>query len=619
MKKSLSLLIFLGGLFFLAGCGSGPGMTLQQGPSIVTSSLPDGTIGSSYSQTIQATGGLAPFTWGITSGVLPHSLILSSSTGNSVTISGTPDQVQPGVAFTIHVTDANGNSAKQPYTMNIKSTPTIAVTQSGAVQGVMEGNFLAFRGIPFAAPPVGNLRWRPPTAPASWQGIRSAATFGNVCPQTDFAGGVQGNEDCLTVNVYTSNPPASSKLPVMVFFHGGGWTLGSAQVPPFDLVPPLTGHGVILVTAQYRLGLLGFLAHPLLTAEAGGSSGNYGLMDMIAALRWVHDNIAAFGGDPTRVMIFGVSAGSTSVQALLASPAAQGLFASAGMESGVLPGGLLGAGVADAYPLYSKLDALVHCDTSADVLACLRAVRSDTIVQTELLPGQFPFIIFNLEPSVLPEDPFKKLQRLGSPVPLLIGSNSDEAADQEDPSLALDANGYATLIHTQFDPLLAGAGAQILSLYPASFDSTPRYTHIDVETDYGFTWETRNLARAASGAQRPAVWRYLFTHRYENDASLMTRRAFHTAEIYFVSGNFHKVYYTEVLYTPTAAETILSNEMMDYWARFAATGDPNGAGATTWLRYDANENILRLDNTIANLPGGYRNTHCDYLSTVPLQ
>jgi para-nitrobenzyl esterase len=595
-------------------------MTLQQGPTIVTSSLPDGTIGAAYSQSIQATGGVAPFTWSVSSGALPHGLSLPSGTSNSATISGTPDRVQSSVAFTIQVTDAKGNLAKQPYSVNIKSTPTIVVTQSGAVQGAVEGNFLAFRGMPFAAPPVGNLRWKPPAAPASWDGIRNATAFGNVCPQTDFAGGVQGNEDCLTINVYTTNPPASSKQPVMVFFHGGAWLLGSAQVPPFDLVPPLTGRGVILVTAQYRLGLLGFLAHPLLTAESGnGSSGNYGLMDMIAALHWVHDNIAGFGGDPSLVMIFGVSAGSTSVQALLASPPAQGLFARAGMESGALPGGLLGTGVADAYPLYSKLDHLVGCDPPNDDLACLRAVPANTMVQTELLPGQFPFIGFNLEPSVLPEDPFNKLRRLGSPVPLLIGSNSDEAADQEDPSAALDANGYATLIHTQFDPLLAGAGAQILSLYPASFDTTPRYTHIDVETDYGFTWETRNLARAVAGAQRPAVWRYLFTHRYENDASLMSRRAFHTAEIYFVSGNFHKVYYTEVPYTPTAAETTLSNEMMDYWARFAATGDPNGAGAMTWLRYDiANESILKLDDTIVNLPG-YRNPQCDFLATVPLQ
>ena len=500
------------------------------------------------------------------------------------------------------------------------STATVVCTQSGQVQGAIEGSFRAFRGIPFAAPPVGNFRWRPPAPHASWQGIRSATTFGNRCPQTDFVGGVQGNEDCLTLNIYATNPPAGSKQPVMVFFHGGANVLGSAQDQPWDLVPPLAGQGVIVVTAQYRLGLLGYLANPLLTAEGGGSSGNYGLMDMIAALHWVHDNIAEFGGDPMRVMMFGQSAGSSNVQALLASPAAQGLFASAGMESNVLPGNLLGTSVTDAYPFYANFAHLVNCDTASDVLACLRAVPANTIVLTELLPGQFSsYFSYNLEPNVLPEDPFNKLQRLGSPVPLLIGSNSDEQAASEDPSLALDANGYATLLQTQFDPLVAGAGNTILSLYPALFDTTPRYTHIDVETDYHFTWETRNLARAVAGSQRPAVWRYLFTHRYETDPSLNRLRAFHTAELNFVSGNFAKVSYAGVPYTPSAAEVTLSKEIIGYWTRFAATGDPNGAGATSWLRYDANENLLQLDDSIVNLPGGYRNTQCDYLATIPLQ
>ena len=618
------------GPLMTAGCGSGS--TPPQGPSIATTSLPDGTIGSSYSQTIQASGGVAPFIWSVTSGALPHGVALPGSTVNSVTISGTPDRVQASVAFTIQVADANGKSGNQPYTVNIKSTPTIAVTQSGAVQGVVDGNFLRFRGIPFAAPPLANLRWKPPAAPASWDGIRSATNFGNRCPQTDFAGGVQGDEDCLTLNVYSTYPQASSKQPVMVFFHGGGNLLGSAQDAPWDLVPPLAGHGVIVVTAQYRLGLLGFLADPLLTAESGtGSSGNYGLMDMITALQWVRDNIAEFNGDPTRVMMFGQSAGSVNVQALLASPKAAGLFARAGMESSVLPGNLLGTGVADAYPIYANLAKLVHCDTAPDVLMCLRAVSANTMVLTELLPNEFGFIGFNLEPVVLPEDPFNKLQRLGSPMPLLIGSNRDEAADLEDPNSQppLDGTGYATLIHNQFDPLLPGTGTNTgdkllsSSYYPATFDTTPRYTHIDVESDYNITWETRNLARAAAGAQRPAVWRYLFTHRYETDAHLTMRRAFHTAELYFVAGlvpgSTRSVYYDATQYTPNPAEGTLSNEIMDYWARFATTGDPNGAGAVQWLPYDAAENILLLDDTIANLPGGYRNTQCDFLATLPLQ
>jgi para-nitrobenzyl esterase len=631
MGFSLVLLwpLLLTVLLIIGGCGGGSPNTPPQGPTIVTTSLPDGTIGSSYSQAIQASGGMAPFTWSVTVGSLPHNLALPSSTDNLVTISGTPDRVQSSVAFTVQVTDANGQSGQQSYTVSIQSTPTIVVTQSGAVQGLVEGSFLSFRGIPFAAPPVGNLRWRPPAAPASWDGVRSAAAFGSRCPQTDFNNGVRGDEDCLTLNVYTTNPPASSSQPVMVFFHGGGETQGSAQDYPWDLAPPLVAHGVIVVTAEYRLGLLGFFAHPLLTAESGtGSSGNYGLMDMIVALQWVHDNIAGFGGDPKRVMMFGQSAGSANVQALLASPKATGLFISAGMESYAFRSNLLGTGVADAYPAYANLAMLVGCDTAADVLACLRAVPASKVVQTELLPNEFGFIGFNLEPIVLPEDPFNKLSRLGSPVPLLIGSNSDEQSQSEVFNPPMDANQYATAIHAQFDPLLAGAGNTLLSpsYYPATFDTTPNYSHIDLETDYSFTCEARDVARAVAlvpSTQRPAVWRYLFTHRYENDASLNALRAFHTAELNFVSGNFDLVSYAAKPYTPSAAELTLSNEIMDYWARFAATGnpnDPNGV-ATRWLPYDTAENILQLgvqgDDSIANLPGGYRNTQCDFLATVP--
>jgi para-nitrobenzyl esterase len=496
------------------------------------------------------------------------------------------------------------------------STATLVCTQSGQLQGAVEGNYRAFRGIPFAAPPVGSLRWRPPTAPASWQGVRDATTFGYKCPQIDINGVLLGNEDCLTLNVFAINPPASSKQPVMVYIHGGGERLGSAHEPPWDVVPPLTGHGVIVVTVQYRLGLLGFLAHPLLTTEGKGSSGNYALMDLIAALKWVHNNIAGFGGDPAKVMIFGESAGSQNVQALLASPAASGLFSAAAMESFVLKGGEIGTSVADAYPWYAGLDSLVGCDTAADVLACLRKVPADTLVQTSLNSTATGWV--NIEPSVLPEDPFNKLQRLGSPVPLLIGSNSDEWSIFTFPDPTLDPTGYANAIHTQFDALAPGAGDTVLSLYPATDYTNPSYALNAVETDAYFTCNTRNLARAVSGALRQPVWRYLFTHRYESNASLNALRAFHSAELAFVSGNLQTVS-TGTPYSPSSAETALANQMMDYWARFAATGDPNGSGAPAqWLPYDAGENMLQLDDMVVNMAGGYRNPQCDFLSTLPI-
>ena len=494
------------------------------------------------------------------------------------------------------------------------STAIVVCTQSGQVQGAVEGSYRAFRGIPFAAPPVSALRWRPPAAPASWQGVRIATAFGNKCPQIDLSGALVGNEDCLTLNVFAVDPPASSKQPVMVFIHGGAERFGSAQDPPWNVVPPLAGHGVIVVTTEYRLGLLGFLANPLLTAEAGGSSGNYALMDLIAALKWVHDNIAEFGGDPAKVMIFGESAGSLNVQALLASPAAAGLFWAAGMESGVLKNGLIGSSVADAYPWYASLTSLVNCDTAADVLACLRAVPADTLVQTSINTTETGWV--NIEPSVLPEDPFSKLQRLGSPVPLLIGSNSDELAFTYVAGPTLDPTEYATSVHAQFDPLAAGAGDTILSLYPAAEYTNPNYTLNAVESDLYYTRNTRNFARAVSGGQRPSVWRYLFTHGYENDAFLRTLGAFHAAELPFVSGNLQTLS-TAGPYSPSSAETALANEIMDYWARFAATGDPNGSGAAQWLPYDATENILQLDDSIGTLAGGYRNPQCDFLSTLP--
>jgi para-nitrobenzyl esterase len=511
--------------------------------------------------------------------------------------------------------DGSGVSGNRPPPLGCVSTATVVCTQSGQLQGAVEGAFRAFRGIPFAAPPVGDLRWRPPAPPASWQGVRSAMAFGNRCPQVDNNGPL-GNEDCLTLNVYAINPPASTKQPVMVFIHGGGESRGSAQNVPWDLVPPLAGQGVIVVTVQYRLGLLGWLVHPLLTAEAQGSSGNYGLMDLVAALKWVHDNIAEFGGDPAKVMIFGESAGSLNVQALLASPAATGLFSAAAMESRVLRGGLIGSGVADAYPWYAGLESLVNCDAAADVVACLRAVPADTLVQTSLNSAATGWV--NIEPSILPEDPFNRLQRLGSAVPLLIGSNSDEEAFSYVPGPVLDPSSYAASIHTQFDPLAAGAGDTILSLYPAMDYTNPNYALSAVESDAHYTCDTRNLARAASDGRRPRVWRYLFTHHYENDAGLSAMGAFHSAELNFVSGNLQTLT-AGIPYSPSAAEATLANEMMGYWARFAATGDPNGSGAAQWLPYDAGENILQLDDSIVTLAGGYRNAQCDFLSTLPIR
>ena len=609
------LAVFL--TIFLAGCGGGGGTKIPS-ISIVTPSLPNDTIGSPYSVTVQASGGTAPFAWSVSAGALPDNLTLASSSSSSVTISGTPDRVQPAVSFTIRVSDATSQTATQSYTVNITSSPTIVVTQSGAIQGTVQGNILAFRGIPYAAPPTGDLRWRPPQPPASWSGVRDASAFGNLCTQIN-SGDLVGDEDCLVLNIFVGQPASAQALPVMVFFHGGGNAAGGTQQKPFDL-PPLANQGVIVVTVEYRLGALGFLALSQLTAEDGLSSGYYGLTDQIAALAWVQQNIAVFGGDPTHVMMFGQSAGAGDTEALLTSPLAKGLFSAAGMESGAAHSAQL-MPLAQAEASDAAIIPLLGCGSAADVLSCLRAVPAATIVTNQ---GALPHVPGIIEPRVVPVDPLVALGQNGSPVPLLIGSNREEnAMINDDPTVTppLTPTGYAAQVYVEYYPLGGEAAVtEILNLYPASSYDDPIYALIAVDSDALLTCPTRETARAATGASRPAVWRYLYIHRYENDATLNQYRAFHTAELFFVFGNIEPP--DPNGYTPTAAEVTFAGQIMGYWTRFAATGNPNGAGAVTWPQSDPSDPttdaMLQLDDTSVAI-NGYHNPQCDYLATLRYQ
>lgn len=622
MKNALWLLLAACSLGFLAGCGGGSTPPPPPTLAISTTSLSDGTLGASYVQTIAATGGVAPFQWSVSSGSLPTGLGLQPSMNNSVTISGTPGTAQTNVMFMIQVTDASKQSSSQPFAVSIKGT--VAQTQSGAVQGVVGGNELVFRGIPYAAPPVGNLRWKPPQPAVSWSGVRDASSFGNRCIQDDGNGQFTGAEDCLFLNIYISaQTPHGQPQPVMVFIHGGGNRTGGTDWPPFFDVPPLATQGVMVVTIEYRLGLLGFFVNPLLTAEGGGSSGNYGLMDQIAALTWVQQNIPAFGGDPTHVMVFGQSAGSFDIEALLTSPMAHGLFFAAGMESASLVHGQV-LTLADFETLDAPLVSSLGCNTAADVLACLRAAPAATVNSYDFtipnIPGGNAARSLIVEPRVVPVEPFDYLRQNGSPVPLLIGSTSMEESGntpQEDPLATppLDVAGYQAAVHALFDPILAGAGNQVLALYPAASYSAPVYAWIDVNTDYYDTASTRSMARAVAGPNRPPVWRYIYTHAYENDPSLTPYGAFHTAELPFVFGNPTQTYSGP--HTPTAAELTFATQMMGYWSRFAITGNPNVSGSTVWPRYDpATEAMLQLDDTQTVL-NGYHNPQCDYFLTLP--
>jgi len=493
-----------------------------------------------------------------------------------------------------------------------RHTPqTIVSTRSGLVQGVVQGQLRAFRGIPYAAPPIGNLRWRPPAPVVPWDGVRDASTFGPLCPQFDASGRLRGSEDCLTLNIFTAASRQTHHEPVMVFFHGGGNARGSGSQPSFDN-PLLATRGAIVVTAEYRLGILGQFVHPALRAENGGTSGNYLLMDMIAALRWVRDNIDAFGGDPDRVMVFGQSAGSYETEALLASPAAQGLFATAGMESGSIPSGQ-SMSQDDMQAAHAPLAARVGCDGAPDVLACLRAVPALTLVTNQ---AGLPFNL-TIEPDVLPVDPFDMIAQSGLPAPLLIGSNSAENSSAPDLNNPLDAAGYEARIRAYFDPIGPGISDQVLALYPVTNYPTPWDALIDMGSDYDVTCETRSFAMAAARSRQQPVWRYLFTHRFENDPGLSILGPFHRAELFFVFGTLPVATDSDTAYVPTDAEIALSNRMMDYWVHFAAHGNPNGLGPVHWRRYnDESEPILELDDPPRRL-SGYHVAQCNYLQTLP--
>lgn len=319
----------------------------------------------------------------------------------------------------------------------------LVVTERGPVRGVDEGDTWSWKGIPYAAPPVGQLRWRPPEPPACWSGVLDADAFGPKCLQRGENGEVVGAEDCLTLNVWAPKGDApEGGWPVMVFVHGGGNVQGSSSetvpggAPLYDGRFLAQREGVVVVTLNYRLGALGFLAHEALSAESSdGGSGNYGLMDQIAALEWVRDNVAGFGGDPTRVMLFGESASGVDALALLASPLAEGLFRAVLVQSG----GARGLPLDEAEAEGAERVAETSCGDAEDVLACLRDLDGSTIVET--MPGVVGIGELELgagsrvfgpvvDGRVLEQPPLQAVEAgAHHAVPFVVGTNLDEAPD----------------------------------------------------------------------------------------------------------------------------------------------------------------------------------------------
>jgi para-nitrobenzyl esterase len=446
---------------------------------------------------------------------------------------------------------------------------------SGLVSGVPGANpeVFVYKGLPFAAPPVGNLRWRAPQAPAHWEGVRSAAEFGSICMQA--AGGRGGaaqkmSEDCLYLNVWTAAKSSGEKRPVLVWLHPGGFTSGSGSAPGFD-GENLAKKGLVVVTINYRLGIFGFFAHPELNQEADRrASGNYGLMDQVAALQWVQKNIAAFGGDPRRVTIDGDSAGAMSVGDLMISPEAKGLFHRAIAESG----GPDGLSINPMRKLADAEQAGVKTAESlgAKNLAELRAKPAEEIRKNARGAG-FPIV----DGWFIPDDPGAIFgERKQNDVPLLVGSNKDEGTFflQKGP-----ADRFLENSRRRFGDL----ADTFLKLYPAGSDDEAFASQLAAFRDeLGMVMRQWAALQAKTGKSK--AYLYYFTHEPpEPQASPRGGRgsgATHGAEAPYVFQNL----------APPRPWTDLDRQLADtissYWVNFATTGDPNGKGLPRWPAFD---------------------------------
>jgi para-nitrobenzyl esterase len=486
----------------------------------------------------------------------------------------------------------------------------VVQTANGFLKGTFDqsADIYSFKGIPFAAPPVGDLRWQPPQPVESWSGVRQADHFGPRAMQLpiyhDMNFRSDGmSEDCLYLNVWTAAPSGKPKLPVLVYFYGGGYLGGDGSEFRYD-GESMAAKGIVTVTVNYRLGIFGFFAHPELTQESPHhASGNYGLLDQHAALEWVHKNIAAFGGDPRQVTIAGESAGSISVSAQMASPLSKKLFTRAIGESGSILGALSAVPLAQAEARGVRLAAALG-KGDALTLADLRKLPANDLLQATAAPGT----AWN-RPTVdgyfLPVDPVK-IFNAGKQmhVPLLAGVNSQESdypavLGQELPTV----ENYRKALQR----LYAGQADEIFQLYPAGNEMEVEDAARALASDRFIshsTWKWIDLA--SKTGSRPSYY-YYFDHPRPPEANAPaaagpppgSRGAVHSAEIEYALGNLK----SNKVYAWTPEDYQISEIMQGYFANFIKTGNPNGPGLLQWPEFatgkrlviDATPHVERVD------------------------
>ena len=478
--------------------------------------------------------------------------------------------------------------------------PTVTTAQGEATgKLIMDGTQKAFLGLPYAAPPVGEMRWKAPQAPSSWKGVRDATQFGARCEQyhvwNDYIFLDSGpSEDCLFLNVYTpASAKATSKLPVMVWIHGGGFIAGAGSEPRYTN-SALVSKGVVLVTINYRLGVFGFLTSEDLAKEADGHAGNYGLMDMAAALRWVKANVAAFGGDPGNVTMFGESAGSFAVNALTAAPEARGLFQKFIGESGAFFGA--------AIPMNSLAERAKRDQTWIESLgvkdlAELRKVPADKIlesVQKKPGTGFSPVVDGKFLTESVPETYAAGRE---AHVPGIIGWNRDERTDTLSKGMTAEKwKAYAAEHYGDH-------AKEFLAAFPAETDEQAVRAADDFTTASFIAMGGWKWAEADVKTGHSPLYRYRFDRPAPPEENHpQGKYAFHSDELEYVFGTLD----ARKGATWQPADRKLSDEVATYWTNFARTGDPNGGGLPQWPRYDKDGAVIHFNDPITVGPDASR-------------
>jgi para-nitrobenzyl esterase len=472
--------------------------------------------------------------------------------------------------------------AAAPAFAKSDARPAVVNAPAGAVQGQSVGALNVYKGLPYALAPTGWRRWRPPAPAPAWKGVRDAAKFGPACYQpSSRTAGIYASEppamseDCLSLNIWT--PAKAQKAPVLVWIHGGALATGSSSEAIYDGAR-LASQGVVVVSINYRLGVLGYLAHPGLSSESReGVSGNYGLLDQIAALNWVKANIAAFGGDASNVTIAGESAGGLSVMYLMAAPQARGLFAKAIAQSAyMISTPQLRASTFGDYPA-ETVGTYVAFRLGAKDVAALRAMNPGELTDAAAKAGYAPF--GTIDGRVLPRQ-LVDVFDLGEQarVPILAGFNSGEIRSLRilAPPPPADAATYAALIHEKYGELADA----YLKLHPATHLAESMLT-APRDALYGWTAERLVAKQTAVGA---SSYLYLFDHGYPA-ADAAGLHGFHASEIPYVFGTADRTPPAWPKVPPTPEEAGLSEAMVGYWTAFARDGVPSAAGQPAWRPY----------------------------------